>query len=183
MAEGSRLLLRALGPRGLEQALGEADEETTMEEATEIWEALMDPSRYEISAHQNGQIGLMLDAGIRVAEVFATMTWQIVRFARRPLLTCDHPIGLWRRPSAQDALFGIGPATADLACFPLDRRTALLMRSNASIENEVMPTTRLAKALNQIWVAGAQRWLYFHPQDNPLAAVILPQQSAKHHAG
>lgn len=176
MAEGSRLFLKMLGPRGFEQALSEAGEETAIEEATEIWEGLMDPSRYKIGARQNGQIGLMIDAGVRVAEVFATMKWQLVRFARRPLLTCDHPIGLWRRPGAHDALFGIGPATADLACFPLDRRTALLMRSNASVEDEMLPTTRLAKVINQLWVAGAQRWLYFHPEDNPLAGVMLPQQ-------
>lgn len=99
--------------------------------------------------------------------------WSIVRFKRKSLLTCDTPVSLipdWHRPDE-----GVGLLTAWAIAVPLSRRVAILLKTPASdLEFETEPgdtdlelsaSTELARMFNQMTVAGARRWVFFHPDD------------------
>jgi len=172
----ARLLTRAHGPEGFAAALRKAGEEVTDDEAAALWREVVSGTAFRITATQDTHIRLMLEAGEAVATLFANMPWQLVRFERRGLLTCDHPIGLWHHAEKQRR-FGIGPATAEEIWFPLERRTALLVSTQWDDGELLEPSTRLARRINQIMVVGARRWLYHHPADAPTKGLALPRRT------
>lgn len=59
--------------------------------------------------------------------VMMSMAWRLVRFERPSLLSCEHPIAYWRRPSRADAIHGIAPLSADEVRFPLSPTRALVL--------------------------------------------------------
>jgi hypothetical protein len=172
----ARLLTQAHGPAGFAAVLREAGQEITNEEAVELWQDLVSGTAFRVAAAQETHVRLMLEAGEAVAALFAGLPWQLVRFERRGLLTCDHPIGLWHHAEKQRR-FGIGPVTAEEIWVPLERRTALLISAQWDDGELLEPSTRLARRINQIVVVGARRWLYHHPADTPTERLALPRRT------
>jgi Protein of unknown function (DUF4238) len=173
---GARLLTHAQGPAGFAEALRRAGEDVTDEEAAELWQELVSGTAFRVTATQDTHIRLMLEAGDAVATLFANLPWQLVRFERRGLLTCDHPIGLWHHDEKRRR-FGIGPATAEEIWVPLERRTALLVSTQWDDGELLAPSARLARRINQIVVVGARRWLYHDPADAPTQGIALPRRT------
>jgi len=172
----ARLLTRARGPEEFAAALRKTGEDVTDEEAATLWQDVVAGTAFRITATQDTHIRLMLEAGEAAAALFAGLPWQLVRFERRGLLTCDHPIGLWHH-AEQQRRFGIGPATAEEIWVPLERRTALLVSTQWGDGELLEPSTRLARRINQIVVVGARRWLYHHPADAPTKGLALPRRA------
>jgi hypothetical protein len=173
---GARLLTRARGPGEFAAALRKTGEDVTDEEGAALWQDVVAGTAFRITATQDTHIRLMLEVGEVAAALFASLPWQLVKFERRGLLTCDHPIGLWHH-AEQRRRYGIGPATAEEIWFPLERRTALLVSTQWDDGELLEPSTRLARRINQIMVVGARRWLYHHPADAPTKGLALPRRA------
>lgn len=102
-------------------------------------------------------------------------TWGIQRFADPVLLTSDSPVGSWAAPRPDRLPVGI--AEADEIYLPLDRRTVLVLTNrppgkppDTSHEAGARQVARINTA-----VAGAgHRWIYHHPEDDPLASIQVP---------
>ena len=102
--------------------------------------------------------------------------WRLILFDQPCLLISDQPVGLWGRPMRDLDRQPLGLATADAVWFPIDRRTALGLL-NTGDEKVSVGTAARARHVNRAVAAGAQRWIFHHPADDPLDGLELPAPS------
>jgi hypothetical protein len=79
--------------------------------------------------------------------------------ARRPVI----------RPGA-----GVGIGNAGEVHIPLDRRAALSMSGGSTGDLRVRGVTKTAVFLNDATARNARRYLFHHPEDDPLRGLRLP---------
>jgi hypothetical protein len=93
--------------------------------------------------------------------------WRLLEFDEPRLLTSDEPVALW---SPEGAPAGVRNAPA--IWLPLDRTHALgLVRAGA--EKIVSGSPTRARIINVAVAEQAERWIFHHPDDDPLAEVAL----------
>ncbi|RAS59430.1 uncharacterized protein DUF4238 [Lentzea atacamensis] len=100
--------------------------------------------------------------------------WTVVRFQRKSLITSDTPVTLIPIADA-DIRTPLSLASNDGILVPLDRRVALLMVDGTGDDRMIAGTTQASKSLNQEIVNGARRCVFHHPDDDPLAGLVLPE--------
>lgn len=100
--------------------------------------------------------------------------WTVVRFQRKALITSDTPVTLLPIDGA-DIRTPLSLASNAGILVPLDRRVALLMVHGGGQGVTIAGTTQRSKALNQAIVFGARRCVFHHPDDDPLAGLVLPE--------
>jgi hypothetical protein len=109
----------------------------------------------------------------RVARLLAARTWQLVRFPRLALLTSDTPVALWSRPGGPSP-YPAGLGAADEVRIPIDPRHALILARVAPAGEVVRDLgDRHASALNRTMAEVARRWMFYHPEGDPLLDVEL----------
>lgn len=107
-------------------------------------------------------------------EILLGCTWTVVRFRSEALITSDTPVTLIPIPGA-DVRTPLSLTSNDGILVPLDRRVALMMVQNNGKDRLVAGTPQASTAANQEIVNGARRCVFHHPEDDPLAGLVLPE--------
>lgn len=100
----------------------------------------------------------------------------VLRFEQSafPLLISDSPVTSW---SPDQTGRQLGPAEADLITMPISRYAALVFGRNGT-SGVRTGTAGQADAINAQTAAAAERWIYHHPDDHPLASLTIPSEPA-----
>jgi Protein of unknown function (DUF4238) len=109
-----------------------------------------------------------------VAEMLYERDWVLTFYNRRSLATSDAPVVLRpmiRYPDGTTVAVG----NAAQIQVPLDRRVALSMLSRKRGDERVRGVTKTAVDLNKATVGNARRYIFHHPDDDPLNGLELPQ--------
>ncbi|WP_199515723.1 DUF4238 domain-containing protein [Nucisporomicrobium flavum] len=147
--------------------------EPTDEKVDSLWATLSDFDSYRIQKSRNAHVSSMLGAWPDMTALLLMRGWQIFRFDRKALVTCDNPVTLIAAPDHPTGR-GVGVGNAGMILLPLDRRVALVMAEPGGVD-EVLPTsTMVAEAFNGHIVMNAHRAVFHHPEDDPLAGFPLP---------
>jgi len=173
-----KTLFAAGGRHGVRQRLEEAAGGPVSDEEVErAWAEGTDFSSYELETNNAGHLVTMGEVAPAVVEALWKRTWVLVRFARRTLITSDHPlVQIW--DPAVPPWRGQGLSNCLAVCMPLDRRAALMMfNANGSEDRTTLPTTAMAKDLNQRVAASARAAVFHHPDDD-LDGINLPEPRA-----
>ncbi|ACU72766.1 hypothetical protein Caci_3877 [Catenulispora acidiphila DSM 44928] len=101
--------------------------------------------------------------------VIAGRPWRLLRFDENVLLTSDQPVGLW----APGSPTSVGLATAKMTYMPLNRNTAIAVAASGP-EKISFPGPARARQVNDAVARRARRWIFHHPDDDPLKELVLP---------
>jgi hypothetical protein len=109
-----------------------------------------------------------------VAQMLYARSWVLTFYERRSLATSDTPVVLLPGPS-HPAGIGIGIANAGEIHVPLDRRVALSMGDSSFPDGRAKGVTKTALYLNDATAKNARRYVFHHPDDDPLYHLTLPE--------
>lgn len=152
--------------------------EPTEEEVDQEWARLSDFDSYTVAPHPNTHVKTMLDLMPGTAHMFYDRGWNLVRFQRKTIATCDNPV-LLIPSSNHPPGHGVGLATAGAILVPLGRREALLMGELKTKDSRRPGTAAMAKDFNWLVVGQAHTTVFHHPEDDPLAGMTLPQPRSR----
>lgn len=150
------------------------------EEIDDLIAFARDPSRYKIEVHPNETIRQMLEMIPGLTNLVFARKWQLLRATAGTFMTSDAPVTLWTHPKNQHPFYGSGFAMADELALPLDRRHALVLAHEAPL-GEIARDVGIehVRALNLRTAASARRQVIHHPDDSPLAGMVLPPSRPK----
>ena len=100
--------------------------------------------------------------------------WVLTFYERRSLATSDTPVVLCSG-AGHPAGMGIGIANAGEIHVPLDRRVALSMGDSRFPDGCAAGVTKTALYLNDAIAKNARRYVFHHPDDDPLHGLTLPE--------
>ncbi len=108
-----------------------------------------------------------------VTGMLCERNWILTFYQRKRLATSDTPVIL--RPAAEHpASMGVGIGNAGEVHVPLDRRVALSMGDGSTGDARVPGVTKTAIYLNHAMARNARKYLFHHPEDDPLRRLHLP---------
>jgi hypothetical protein len=172
----SQMILRvaAASPEIVRNFLAEHGQETSDAAVAKMAGLLRrDSSAVSVTPHKNETVAAVLRGPRDFTPYFSKRRWIIVRSAV-PFLTSDRPVVLLPGPQApHEAWHGVGLGTAETIVFVLDRHRALMMRhpEPGDVEATVDADPSFACWLNVIIANYARRWIFHHPDDQPLDGV------------
>jgi hypothetical protein len=117
------------------------------------------------------QESLRMAVGDLAPRLFARPL-RLLRFDDNVLLTSDNPVGIWA-PAPGGVSPAIGRGDAPMIFLPLDRRTALAFATNGS-DRVSHPGPIRARQINLSLIEDARRWIFHHPDDQPLQGITIP---------
>jgi len=112
--------------------------------------------------------------GAVVAKMLYERDWVLTFYERRSLATSDAPVVLRpmiRYPAGTTVAMG----DAAVVQVPLDRRVALSMLSRRRGDQRTRGVTKTAADLNRATASNARRYVFHHPDDDPLEGLVIPQ--------
>lgn len=149
-----------------------------LEQAERVWDDITKEEGPTIKVRGEDHLNLLLHAFPKAAEQILGRTWGRMRFRRRALAVSDVPVGLVRDSAEPWAGGGLGGARA--ITVPLDRHTLLWLAlagpEGPEEDMDLEPTKAFAVAHNESAISGAERFVYFHPDDDPIAeGTVVPR--------
>jgi hypothetical protein len=166
IAVGGKPQLRRI----LEERAGEPVSDAEVDAA---WAIHTDFDSYKVRAHPNRHLRMMGELLPGTTAMFFDRGWSIIQFERKALTTCDTPVVLVPARDHPPGM-GIGLVNAKQILIPLDRRAALVMDELGAPDSQRLGTTKLARQLNRWFVENARRYMFHHPDDDPLYGLELP---------
>jgi Protein of unknown function (DUF4238) len=109
-----------------------------------------------------------------VAKMLYERDWVLTFYERKSLATSDAPVVLRpmiRYPAGTTVAMG----DAAVVQVPLDRRVALSMLSTRRGDQRIRGVTKTAADLNRATASNARRYIFHHPDDDPLKELVIPQ--------
>lgn len=97
-------------------------------------------------------------------------TWRLLEFGKPMLLTSDEPVAVLQSDGVTTGISEIADARA--IWLPLDRQHALAFTLTGT-ERVVPSGPTRARKINWIVATQAHRWIFHHPDDNPLIGLEL----------
>lgn len=148
------------------------------------WNDIIKPGGPDLEEDGMFHIAMIFDMWPGLTNVFAQTHWSLIRFERRSLLTSDHPVALFAHPDHPDFL-GVGVLNAAGVIAPLSRRLALQISYDLKgMPEPVVPgSTTLARAINGQVLNNARRFVYHHPEDDPLVGLDIPGRRTRELGG
>ncbi|OLZ59573.1 hypothetical protein BS330_04060 [Amycolatopsis keratiniphila subsp. nogabecina] len=131
-------------------------------------------SREDRERHRTTHLQSMIDNFRAGVDTLSGRAWTVVFFQKKTLITSDSPVTLLPIPGA-DVRTPLSLTSNNGVLVPLDRRAALLMEEAAGGDRVIAGTAQLNRRLNQEIVNGARRCVFHHPDDDPLAGLVLPE--------
>lgn len=159
------------------------------QEAEAVWQQATQPGGPPITFTPIAHIAQIVDNAVELLPYIVSRPWQLVRFSRRSLVTCDAPVGLVPAADMQP-WEGVGFATAWGITFPLTRRLGLVMsdvkpmieagypveRVRAGhVDSVERGTTAMERFINESTVNSASEYVYRHPDDADCLPDPLPE--------
>lgn len=109
----------------------------------------------------------MLQLAMEIMPHLFQRVWRLLDFGEPMLLTSDEPVAI---DQSQDDAGGIANSRA--IWIPLDRQHALAFTRTGT--EQIVPSKRTrANQINSIIASQAHRWIFHHPDDNPLVGLKL----------
>lgn len=145
-------------------------------EAERVWSGITSQAGPQITITGDEHLAILNQAVGRVAFMIAGRSWGRIRFQRHRLAISDAPVYLVRGDTPD--YLGVGLGNAPAITLPLDRHTLLWLTlptaDGTLVDRDLKPATALAHAHNAASVLGAERFVYFHPDDGsiPLRATL-----------
>jgi hypothetical protein len=181
-AQMIRLVVGVSGKEALRELISHAEGRDVDDvELDAEWADLTKPSGPDLIPDPVQHLRMLVDLWAPTIKQMMARIWTLVRFQRRCLITSDHPVSLavgQNYPKYR----GVGLVTAEAFVLPLSRRVGLMMGridGQAVPELELSGTTKLARSFVHETIRGARRYLYHHPDDDPLAGLDLPDPSSQ----
>jgi len=149
-----------------------------LEQAERVWNDITKEEGPTIKIRGEDHLNLLVHAFPQVAQQILGRTWGRMRFRRCALAVSDVPGGLVR--DSADAWAGAGLGGARAITVPLDRHTLLWLAlagpEGPEEDMDLEPTKAFAVAHNESAIAAAERFVYFHPEDDPIAeGTVVPR--------
>jgi len=171
----SRMMMRvaAASPDYVRGFLKERGDDTSDEAVARTAAAFREGAKtVSVSPHRNETVEAILRGPIDFMPYFFKRRWILARSAI-PLLTADRPVVLLEKQDPSEAWRGVGLGTADAIVYPIDRRRLLIMRhlDPAFSEGVIDIDAGFARKLNIAVANHARRWIFHHPDDEPLDGV------------
>jgi hypothetical protein len=118
-------------------------------------------------------IQVMLQSVDQLVPILLDRHWTL-EIGRKPrLLTSDHPLVIWRKPSPRDQYEGVGIANAEEVRFPLDPGKQLVLTRTQEPPVRLIEPNRV-RACNADIASGCHRFIVGHPnRPRPLQEVPL----------
>jgi hypothetical protein len=160
----------------VKEALAEAGEEISEEEARLRWEQMTAFDDWQIALPTEHHLKSELDMFEQMAEMLVLgFHWSVVTWERRTLLTGDHPVVLFPAPD-HPQWSGVGIATAGTIVMALGRQAALMLTHRAELEQAgtgdapnglvVRGSFALARSINGFTARQTRRFVFYHPDDD-----------------
>jgi hypothetical protein len=164
----------------LQHAMSEGlGRDVTMSEAERVWDDVTSPEGPDITVAGDEHLETLARMYDRASEMVHGRSWARVRFNRHHLAVSDAPVNLIRG----DDYTAAGWAGARAITVPLDRQTLLWLElpgaQGPTEDRDLQATTVLARAHNYSAALGAERFVYFHPDDDPIPHEAIPRPRPK----
>lgn len=137
--------------------------------AVEAWRTRLLTSEWRVVPSQSAavqQMGL-LALNVIHPDLYLRRRVRVLRFDQPALLLSDEPVALWVHPDRDTQASPVGIASADTLYMPIDRRHALALVLSGD-EGMVDAGPRQAEIINRLVASGAHRWIFQHPDDQPI---------------
>jgi hypothetical protein len=108
-----------------------------------------------------------------VAGMLYERNWFLTYYQRMRLATSDAPVVLIPEPGYPEFL-GVGIENAAEIYIPLDRRVSLSITSQGTGDAHQAGVVKTALYCNDAMARNARRYLFHHPDDDPLQGLHLP---------
>jgi hypothetical protein len=108
-----------------------------------------------------------------IAAMLCEKDWVLSFYQRKRLATSDTPIALTPAEDHPDFL-GIGLHNAGEIDVPLDRRVGLSLGDEGTGDLRVNGSAKTALYLNHAMARNARKYMFHHPEDDPLLGLQLP---------
>ena len=150
--------------------------EVPLEQAERVWDDITSVAGPQITVNGDDHLAILSHAFDKATNQILGRSWGRLCFGRHRLAVSDAPVNLVR-----DGDFaGGGLAGSRAVTVPLDRKTLIWLElpgpDGLRIDWDLEPSTFLARAHNSSAIAGAERFIYFHPDDDPVPADnVLPR--------
>lgn len=108
-----------------------------------------------------------------IAAMLCEKDWVLSFYQRKRLATSDTPIALTPAEDHPDFL-GIGLHNAGEIDVPLDRRVGLSLGDEGTGDLRVNGSAKTALYLNHAMARNARKYMFHHPEDDPLRGLQLP---------
>lgn len=147
-----------------------------LDEAERVWEDITSEAGPQVTVSGDDHLAILSHAFDEATNQLLGRSWGRLRFARHRLAVSDAPVNLVR-----DGEFtGGGLAGSRAVTVPLDRKTLLWLELPGPYgprgDWDLEPSTFLARAHNSSTIAGAERFIYFHPDDDPVSdSTVVPR--------
>jgi hypothetical protein len=113
-----------------------------------------------------------------VAEMLYKRDWILTYYQRKNLATSDAPVVLLPSEDHLDIL-GVGVADAGEIYVPLDRHVGLSMANAGTGDIRISGVVKTALYSNDAMAKNARKYLFHHPEDDPLRGLELPEPRAR----
>lgn len=131
----------------------------------EVKEVLRDTDSYIFEPPKEHLVASMVEGVPDVAAWLIEAQWFLVRATAPVLLTSDEPISLWREPTPQNKMMGLGPANADVIQLPLSPKRCLVTLRNSDLPDLLAPRSDTPIAgINELTLHDWWRQLFRFPE-------------------
>ncbi|PFG43785.1 uncharacterized protein DUF4238 [Isoptericola jiangsuensis] len=153
-----------------------------VDEAAQVWDDITSPEGPVIEVSGDEHLVILTSLYERAAEAVYARSWGRVRFGRHRLALSDAPVSLI--PDYAGGYPSSGLLGARAITVALDRQNLLWLdlagENGPTPDRELEPSTHLARLHNLAAVAGAERFVYFNPEDAPIPSeTVLPRPQPK----
>ena len=139
-------------------------------EAERVWSDITSTTGPRISIDGDEHLAILNATVERATTGIYRRSWGRIRFRRHHLAISDSPVHLVRGDTPD--YLGVGLMNARAITVPLDRETLLWLSlpttDQEPQDRDLEPTVALARAHNLAAVGDAERFVYFHPETEPI---------------
>ncbi len=151
----------------MSQGLGR---DVALTEAERVWDDITSEIGPQVTVSGADHLKILSHTFDSATKQILGRSWGRLRFRRHRLAVSDAPVNLVR-----DSEFaGAGLSGSRAVTVPLDRKTLLWLElpepDGPGIDRDLEPSTFFARAHNSSTLIGADRFIYFHPDDDPVPA-------------
>ncbi len=151
-------------------------------EAERVWDDITSSEGPVIEVSGDEHLYMLTGLYARAVEAVYARSWGRVRFTRHSLAVSDAPVSLI--PDYSDGYPNSGFLGARAISVALDRRNLLWLDlasdDGPKPDRDLAPSTHVARVHNLAAVVGAERFVYFNPEDDPIPPeTVLPRRQPK----
>ena len=151
-------------------------------EAEQVWDDITSSEGPVIEVSGDEHLHILTGLYARAAEAVYARSWGRVKFNKHRLAVSDAPVSLI--PDYSGGYPNGGFLGARAISVALDRRNLLWLdlagEGGPTPDRDLQPSTYLARMHNLAAVGGAERFVYFNPEDDPIPPeTILPRPQPK----